>query len=337
MIKEDGCPPSTVIPMRSYSSTHTVTPSCKPTNGIFRSSSQIMRPLGTEQSSSSIRSFERNLQGMLDSPSTMLNPTSLSFSGLSIPQKVQGSLEEREVTPKSVDGSILALHTSTAGSGTSVIGVEETIAGPHAQRTMRRKGERLNEWKMAVRDPRYLRGFIWGEGEPCTPSVTSTLFKKPLSGIPEEDMKHEWVTNTIHEYPYLFEVVTPIRYENLRSVLHSHPNRPFVDSILLGFRDGFWPAAKSDLLVSLQQGHDNRRQEEFLDDSIREFLRDQRDVEISLGRFSQSFGPDLLPGMVAQPCFAVPKPGSSKFRLVNDHTAGHSSLNAAIPPEDGSF
>ena len=33
----------------------------------------------------------------------------------------------------------------------------------------------------------------------------------------------------------------------------------------------------------------------------------------------------------------VPKPGSSKFHLVNDHTAGHSSLNAVIPPEDGSF
>src|SRR5260221_1160991 len=41
--------------------------------------------------------------------------------------------------------------------------------------------------------------------------------------------------------------------------------------------------------------------------------------------------------MVAQPCFVVPKPGSSKFHLVNDHMAGHSSLNAVIPPEDGSF
>ncbi len=41
--------------------------------------------------------------------------------------------------------------------------------------------------------------------------------------------------------------------------------------------------------------------------------------------------------MVAQPCFVVPKPGSSKFCLVNDHMAGCSSLNAVIPPEDGSF
>ncbi len=74
-----------------------------------------------------------------------------------------------------------------------------------------------------------------------------------------------------------------------------------------------------------------------MDDTIREFLKHQRDIEIGFSRFSESFGPELLPGMVAQPCFAVPKPGSSKFRLVNDHTAGHSSLNTAIPPEDGSF
>src|SRR5260370_3098335 len=41
--------------------------------------------------------------------------------------------------------------------------------------------------------------------------------------------------------------------------------------------------------------------------------------------------------MVAQLCFAVPKPGTSKFRLVNDHTAGLLSLNSMIAPEDGSF
>ena len=41
--------------------------------------------------------------------------------------------------------------------------------------------------------------------------------------------------------------------------------------------------------------------------------------------------------MVAQPCFAVPKPGTSKLQLVNDHTAGAPSLNASIAPEDGSF
>ena len=66
-------------------------------------------------------------------------------------------------------------------------------------------------------------------------------------------------------------------------------------------------------------------------------MRDQQDVELHLQRFSPSFGTELLPGMVLQLCFPVPKPGSSKYCLVNDHTAGHFSLNAAIPTEEGSF
>src|SRR5258708_38500193 len=61
----------------------------------------------------------------------------------------------------------------------------------------------------------------------------------------------------IHEYPYLFKVVTLICIESLRSLLVSHPNCPFVESILSGFKDRFWPAAKADLLVSQKRGYDN--------------------------------------------------------------------------------
>ena len=65
---------------------------------------------------------------------------------------------------------------------------------------------------------------MWGEEDAHMPSVTSTLFKEPLPGVPEEDMKHEWVTNMIHKYPHLFEIVTPIQNAKLRSLLVSHPN-----------------------------------------------------------------------------------------------------------------
>src|SRR5260221_290566 len=130
---------------------------------------------------------------------------------------------------------------------------------------------------------------------------------------------------------------TLIQNVKLRSLLVSHPNHLFVESILLGFKEGFWPVAKADLLVSQRRGHDNQDHEDVQDNAIQEFLRTQCDVEISLNCFSESFGSELLPGMVVQPCFTVPKPGSSKFHLVNDHMAGHFSLNAAIPPEDGSF
>ena len=39
--------------------------------------------------------------------------------------------------------------------------------------------------------------------------------------------------------------------------------------------------------------------------------------------------------MTCQPIFVVPKPGSSKFRLINDHSAGECLLNSLIPSEGG--
>ncbi len=43
------------------------------------------------------------------------------------------------------------------------------------------------------------------------------------------------------------------------------------------------------------------------------FLQDQRDHELLKRQFSDSFGPDLLPGMYATPTFPIPKEGSNKF------------------------
>ncbi len=72
-----------------------------------------------------------------------------------------------------------------------------------------------------------------------------------------------------------------------------------------------------------------------LDDASQNFLRSQRDTEISLGQYSPAFGSSLLPGMVSQPVFTVPKKGSMKLCLVNDHSAGLKSLNSLIPTEGG--
>ncbi len=56
-------------------------------------------------------------------------------------------------------------------------------------------------------------------------------------------------------------------------------------------------------------------------------MQSQWDIELGLNRYSPSFGSDLLPGMVLQPCFPVLKPGTVKFRLINDHTVGHFACN----------
>src|SRR6202522_4516011 len=65
-----------------------------------------------------------------------------------------------------------------------------------------------------------------------------------------------------------------------------------------------------------------------------DFLRDQRDVEIRAGQYSESFRTHLLPGMYSTPVHAIPKPRSVKLRLVNDHSAGPFSLSSMIARED---
>jgi len=48
-----------------------------------------------------------------------------------------------------------------------------------------------------------------------------------------------------------------------------------------------------------------------------------------------SFGEHLLPGMYSAPLGVVPKPNSTKFRLINDHSAGPFSQNSMIPKDAG--
>jgi hypothetical protein len=119
--------------------------------------------------------------------------------------------------------------------------------------------------------------------------------------------------------PHLFKIVTPINVD---------PNKPFVQSVCVSLREGFWPWAntqKEEYPTTWDFSERPPKTEREAD-----FLRNQRDVEIDADRYSESFGTNLLPGMYSTPIHAVPKPRSVKLRLVNDHSAGPYSLNSMI-------
>ena len=103
------------------------------------------------------------------------------------------------------------------------------------------------------------------------------------------------VTQTINDNPNLFAIVTPINIRRLESLLINHPNWPFVTSILTGLQEGFWPWADMQHRT-YPTTMDYYKPREF-EVPIQQFLHDQWDEEIHLGRFSESFGTDLLPGM----------------------------------------
>ena len=136
------------------------------------------------------------------------------------------------------------------------------------------------------------------------------------------------VTQTINNYPNLFAIVTPINIRRLQSLLINHPNRPFISSILSGLQDGFWPWADTQHRT-YPTTMDYYKPCEF-EVPIQQFLHNQRDEEIRLGRFSKSFGTDLLPGMYAMPIHVIPKPHTINFRLISNLSAGDYAPNTMI-------
>ncbi|KAJ7044839.1 hypothetical protein C8F04DRAFT_1207029 [Mycena alexandri] len=139
------------------------------------------------------------------------------------------------------------------------------------------------------------------------------------------------VMKTLRENQHLFKIVSPVNVEVFESLLVDHPNQPFVRSIIVGLREGFWPWA--DTQPGVYPDTYDLGDCPLKTEKKRQFVRDQRDAEIAAGRFSPSFGPDLLPGMYSMPIHAVPKPQSEKLRLVVNHKAGEFSLNSMIPRE----
>ena len=121
------------------------------------------------------------------------------------------------------------------------------------------------------------------------------------------------------------KIICNINIEKFKELLFDHPNQPFVQSVIIGLTEGFWPWAEK------QEGYPVTHCEpQHLPkgDEQRHFLISQRDKEIAAGRFSELFG-DLLPGMNVVPAHTVPKP-VNKLRLVVDHSAGAYAINTMI-------
>ncbi|EJD45973.1 hypothetical protein AURDEDRAFT_21796, partial [Auricularia subglabra TFB-10046 SS5] len=130
----------------------------------------------------------------------------------------------------------------------------------------------------------------------------------------------------------MFKVVSPIKADKLEQLLRTHPNRPFIESVLTGLREGFWPNA-STRMDSYPITWDNSERP-LEDDEHRQFVREHRNSEVAAERWSAPFGPDLMPGMYSSPIGVVPK-GDDAFRLVVDHSAGEYSPNSMITKRPG--
>ncbi|KAJ8455196.1 hypothetical protein ONZ45_g19018 [Pleurotus djamor] len=225
-----------------------------------------------------------------------------------------GSTEAPALTLQ--DGAVTSTSVKTAGEP----GTELTNA-------------RKEELYLLGRQPKFLRHNIWSaEGVQTKISAAEwTLDASPLPTPPIDVLSNSESNETVQNYPDLFKIITPINVERFRTLLSNHPNQPFVRSVCDGLIHGFWPFAE--IPDSYPSTFDCSGSHPKQSDEETQFLREQVQNEIDLGRFSQPFGTDLLPGMYNMPIFAVPKPGSSKFRMVTNQSKGDFSLNSMISHE----
>ena len=177
--------------------------------------------------------------------------------------------------------------------------------------------------------PRYFHSFLWDAGaldSYLTPSTDLTESLPPLPSPPASAFADKSAVSTWHRNMHLFKITTPVKVDVLEYELLKHPNRPLVESVLRGFRQGFWPFAEQPADFPTTWDEPSRQ----LSGKDEEWMRDHVKKEQAAGRYSACFGRDLLPGMYSMPSYTIPKPHSDKKRLINDHSAGKYSLNAMI-------
>lgn len=88
-----------------------------------------------------------------------------------------------------------------------------------------------------------------------------------------------------------------------------HSNPHFINSVLVGLCEGFWPLAEVPENYPLTYDNPSSLKTE----RQCKFIRAQISKEVAVRRFSESFGPDLLPGMYSPPIHAVPHTQDNKL------------------------
>lgn len=198
--------------------------------------------------------------------------------------------------------------------------VKQAAEGPKSIGSLKRKADDLLT-------PKYRRGFAWSDSSNnISPSALYTETAPPLPRPPSHLVNDPKIQAALDTYKNHIQVDTPFDIGKLESMLHDHPNQPFVQSVLLGLREGFWPLDDGDWKIESEEIIGNYATEEPDLLAIRAFC----DTEVKAQRWSTPID-ELLPGMKISPMFVVWRNG--KPRVVTDHTG--SGLNTGIPREEG--
>lgn len=175
--------------------------------------------------------------------------------------------------------------------------------------------------------PRFRRGYVWGSSTDniSSPSALYTETAAPLPRPPEHLINDPEIQASLAKNSEHIKVETPFDVNKLESLLSDHPNPTFVESVLTGLREGFWPCDDGEWKIEVNEIIDNYP----LSDEDAEALRKHRDKERAAERWSGEVD-EMSPGMKISPMFVAWQKG--KPRIITDHKG--SGLNDGIARED---
>ncbi|KAF9535314.1 hypothetical protein CPB83DRAFT_728501, partial [Crepidotus variabilis] len=149
----------------------------------------------------------------------------------------------------------------------------------------------------------------------------------PLPSPPAHLLNNPEIKATLQNMHHFIKVDTPFNITRFKNLLHDHPNQPFVNSVVRGLEEGFWPFEDGEWGPNVEGIAENFAS----DERDLDVIRAHRDKEIAADRWSDPLpSADLLPGMKSSPMFVVWQKG--KPRVITDHSA--SGINDGIPREE---
>jgi hypothetical protein len=182
--------------------------------------------------------------------------------------------------------SYIEPRTTTSASQASKLELEDHSGIPHRQlvnaveapTSLGPSSKRKSELDLGT--PRFRRGFVWSPSSSAntiSPAALYTETAPPLPSAPQSLLDNPELASSIKSLRDAIKVDTPFNIDKFESLLTDHPNRPFVNSVMKGLREGFWPCDESEWKVELEEISGNYD----MDDADLQALQDFRDREIN--------------------------------------------------------
>jgi hypothetical protein len=92
--------------------------------------------------------------------------------------------------------------------------------------------DRVSRYNVAYLPVQQVRkGRTLRQGLPCSLSTCPSV--PSIGSVQCRQMSNPLPFSTIEGYPHLFKIVTPIKIDQFESLLATHPNKPFIESVCI--------------------------------------------------------------------------------------------------------